>query len=53
LRVVACVVHYFFLIRQASLPACALEQLIRIAGIGTAMRWTGASFALAPRGFIV
>ncbi len=48
LRVVAWVLPCCFLVRQASFPACALELLIRMAGIGTIMRRAGETFALAP-----
>jgi len=49
LRVVAWVLHDCSLIRQASSPASALELLIRMAGVGTAMHLTVRELALRPK----
>jgi hypothetical protein len=48
LRVVAWMLHRCFLVRQASFPARVFELLIRMAGIGMAMRKTGEKLTLAP-----
>jgi hypothetical protein len=48
LRVVAWVLHSSFPVRQASVPARALGPIIRMEGLGAAVRWTKVTFALAP-----
>ena len=40
--------HSSFPVRQASVPARALGPIIRMEGLGAAVRWTDRTFALAP-----
>jgi hypothetical protein len=46
--VVAWVLHTSFPVRQASFPERALVPIIRMEGLGAAVRWTKETFALAP-----
>jgi hypothetical protein len=46
--VVACVLHSSFPVRQASFPARAMGPIIRMEGLGAAVRWSKVTFALAP-----
>jgi hypothetical protein len=48
--VVAWVLHSSFPVRQASFPARALMPVIRMEGLGAAVRRTDGTFALAPEG---
>jgi hypothetical protein len=50
LRVVAWVLHSSFPVRQASVPARAMGPIIRMEGLGAAVRWTDGTFALAQEG---
>jgi len=48
LRVVAWMLQNRFLLRQASLPGCGLDLIIRMEGAGAALHETGMRLELAP-----